>query len=285
MKKFIQPVKIDFLDDYSHELVEMLCHGIEHIQINYVKMPGDTTGYHIDPYCLHITYTKSGLGKSIVGEKNYVLKPGFINIVYPYEPHSFTSDADNPFLNYVLKIFFKGTIPYGLPRMFNVGRRRQNFEKIFSRLHDIHHAPQNAISKLHEMVELMSLFVLLLESAGGRKNSEFPKNLNDAFCKSIIEIQQPPFTFPGIDSLADRCHMSRKKYTTLFRSATGHSPCEFWNITRMSYVKDMLKKRRYSIKEIAIDCGFSNSQNFIRAFKKYFNCSPTVYRKKLIKQG
>ena len=267
--------------NYLDELSQVLRRDCECAFMGYQRAaPGGSTKYHIDPNILHVTYTKSGYGKCTIGEIEYPLKPGNINIIYPYEPHAFESNDKAPYFNYNLKVHFEGIIPCGFPRLLKTGRKNRKFERIFSDLYQSFHSSKSPVNQLKTTSLLIQLFTLLLELSVEHWGTDFPKSADDAFAKSISQLQHPPFIFPGLNELAAKCGMSKRKYTDFFRNATGLSLVEFWMKAKMSYALQLLKKRKYSIKEIAMQCGFSNSQNFIRAFKKKFGTSPAKAIKK-----
>lgn len=270
-KKMKQEINYGSLE----ELSEVIRKDCECVLIEYLKAtPNLSTAYHIDPNILHITYTKSGYGKCTIGEMEYELKPGSINIIYPFEPHAFQPDSKIPYFNYNLKVYFKGIIPCGFPRLLKTGRKSRKFEKLFSNLYQSFHSLKTPVNELKKASYLLQLFTLLLELTTQSWETDFPQSADDMFAKSILQMQSPPFTFPGLDTLATKCGMSRRKYTDFFRKATGLSPGKFWTKAKMSYGLQMLKRKEYSVKETATECGFSNSQNFIRAFKTYFGISP-----------
>ncbi len=52
---------------------------------------------------------------------------------------------------------------------------------------------------------------------------------------------------------------------------------------RLKKAKEMLANSRKSIKEISANCGFYDQNYFSKTFTKYYGCSPTDFRKDLIK--
>lgn len=260
-----------------NELSETLRKEAECIAASYLEAaPGQATSYHIDPGILHITYTQKGSGKCVIGETEYPLKPGTINIIYPYAPHAFTPDNKTPYINWNLKVHFNCHLPQGFPPLLKIsGSKKRKFERIFTKLHKSFHSPHCLVKNLEETALLLQLFSVLLEQIKGRMEQTAMNNAENTFALSIHQLQSPPFIFPGLDFLASHCGMSRRKYTDFFRTATGLSPREFWMKSKMSYALLLLKRRKFSVKETAVQCGFSNSQNFIRAFRKHFGTSPT----------
>lgn len=73
------------------------------------------------------------------------------------------------------------------------------------------------------------------------------------------------------------------KYTIchMFKEVTGSTIFEYINFSRAHHAVKKLKETENSILEIATDCGFSSPTYFNRVFKRFFGCSPSVYRKLL----
>lgn len=44
---------------------------------------------------------------------------------------------------------------------------------------------------------------------------------------NYLDLQTPPFDFPGLNRLARVAHMSRKTFSQYFRKTTGISPLQF----------------------------------------------------------
>jgi AraC-like DNA-binding protein len=68
-----------------------------------------------------------------------------------------------------------------------------------------------------------------------------------------------------------------------FKAVTGSTIFDYINFLRVHCAVEKLKRTENSILEIATDCGFSSATYFNRVFKKFFGCSPSVYRKLLFK--
>ena len=48
---------------------------------------------------------------------------------------------------------------------------------------------------------------------------------------------------------------------------------------RLMQAADLLKSTDFTMDTIAFESGFSSTSYFFRQFKKYYNCTPKVYRK------
>jgi len=72
----------------------------------------------------------------------------------------------------------------------------------------------------------------------------------------------------------------RKPYNYIFSRLNGVSPWDYLTAKRVEKAASLLRSERgLTMLEIATRCGFNNTANFNRAFKKYQNRTPSSYRK------
>lgn len=67
----------------------------------------------------------------------------------------------------------------------------------------------------------------------------------------------------------------------LFKSYTGNTISNYLSQYRCEHARTMLEQTQATINEISNACGFSEVRSFIRFFKKYYEQTPTEYRKQL----
>ena len=82
-----------------------------------------------------------------------------------------------------------------------------------------------------------------------------------------------------IEQLARLCNLSKHYYIKVFRSYTGHTPYDYILGLRLQLSQRMLLENKISISQVASQCGFSDSKNFIYNFKKRFDVTPLQFRK------
>ena len=82
-----------------------------------------------------------------------------------------------------------------------------------------------------------------------------------------------------LDEVAREANMNRSYFCTVFKRLNGMSPWEYITIKRIEKAVDLLKTTDSTMIEIAGMCGFNNTSNFNRAFKKVTGRIPKHYRK------
>lgn len=85
----------------------------------------------------------------------------------------------------------------------------------------------------------------------------------------------------SLEMVADTLHFSPNYIRHLFKSKTGESFTDYLFRIRMELAQELLDNPSYKIQEIAEKTGYSDQRYFSRCFRKYKNCTPTEYRKKI----
>lgn len=89
-----------------------------------------------------------------------------------------------------------------------------------------------------------------------------------------------PLDRSKIDILAKKAGISRKYFTTLFKRHYGISPKNYQLCQRLNYAKYLLQESDYSIKEIALQLGYTDQYIFSKQFKSIIGCPPSKIRNK-----
>lgn len=80
-----------------------------------------------------------------------------------------------------------------------------------------------------------------------------------------------------LETISDIACMTPTSFCRFFNKKTRKTLTEFVAGTRIGYSCKLLMQQKYSILEIAYQCGFYNISNFNRQFKKNMNCTPSEY--------
>ena len=81
-----------------------------------------------------------------------------------------------------------------------------------------------------------------------------------------------------LDMLAKGASMNRSYFCTIFKKMNGISPWDYITIKRIEKSVELLKTTDCTMLEIACKCGFNNTANFNRAFKKVTGRVPRSYK-------
>lgn len=82
----------------------------------------------------------------------------------------------------------------------------------------------------------------------------------------------------SLDDMALRMHMSKYHFARLFQAYAHMSPYAYLTDLRINAAREMLHMSDASVREIAEQVGFGDSNTFIRLFKKRCGVTPAKYR-------
>lgn len=81
----------------------------------------------------------------------------------------------------------------------------------------------------------------------------------------------------SVDSLAAMYYLSPGHFSKQFKKITGVNPSEYITMTRITAAKEKLSSGKASITDIALECGFSDSNYFASVFKKATGITPKKF--------
>ena len=82
-----------------------------------------------------------------------------------------------------------------------------------------------------------------------------------------------------VAEMANELHLSKSRFSHLYRSLYGTSPIDDLIRARIDSAKSALKYTNYTIYEIAESLGYLNTTHFCRQFRQLVGVSPFQYRK------
>jgi len=133
--------------------------------------------------------------------------------------------------------------------------------------------------------EMMSLLFrqLLLDIAryGIHRENTAPafNEANKEILEAVQYIKEHYNQTLNLEKMANLAGLSMTYFSRKFHQVTGMGMKEFLTYIRLSNAEKELLSTNHSITEVALNCGFSNSNYFKDAFKKTYGMSPKTYRK------
>jgi len=240
----------------------------------FAAPPACATPKHLHPHRWHISYTIHGKGTAVVGNTRYKLRPGDIIVIYPNEPHVYTADRLDPYIIYHVHIECSGNVPHVFPRYFKASLLSKSGKALFGKLKHLSHRSTSP-SKTPRIMGLLWLLLAELYDMACRDHvsDAIPAPSRDKnqpeFSAVLNRLRQPPFHFPGVDALAGSMRMSRRAFTRFFKDTTGMAAREYYLTYLMTRARQWLSSKKRTLKEVAGKCGYANTQNFLRAYKRY----------------
>lgn len=97
---------------------------------------------------------------------------------------------------------------------------------------------------------------------------------------AVAYIEQNYTNQISVAKLAELSNYSERQFIRLFKKAFSCIPMEYITNLRMQKARELLRMSGLSITEVALRCGYNDSNYFSRIFRKYNSISPKEYRRK-----
>lgn len=106
-------------------------------------------------------------------------------------------------------------------------------------------------------------------------NRMTPTNfIHDAVMAIKQSIDKNPLQRNAVKKLEPTIHIGRNQLQNTFKEITGTTIRSYRLQKRMKAAKDMMATGENSIKQIALECGYRNQNNFTADFKLVFKMAP-----------
>src|SRR5262249_33282771 len=104
---------------------------------------------------------------------------------------------------------------------------------------------------------------------------EYRERINRVI-KAIIRNPDGDWT---TESLAGFAGISAFHFHRIFRALTGETMFAFVQRRKLLRALELIDEGRFTLTEVALECGFDSGSSLSRAFRKHFHCTPTEYRR------
>lgn len=83
--------------------------------------------------------------------------------------------------------------------------------------------------------------------------------------------------FPGIELLANSCHLSVRQFQRVFKQTIGTNVKDYWMKLRIRAACDLLRHGQHSLLQVSSHLGFYDQSSFTRHFRKHIGKTPRDY--------
>lgn len=128
------------------------------------------------------------------------------------------------------------------------------------------------------MRALVSQLMLLI--ARESRSVEQRKSESPIVEKAVAEIRRQYSKAVTLEAVAAACFVSKEHLSRTFKKETGFGFSEYLNLYRLKRADMLLRERRdMRVVDVAMQCGFNDSNYFSKVYKKMFGVSPKQAQK------
>ncbi len=272
---------------YQYRPVEVALppHGV------FVLESHHAPGFRMADQChdfLEIFYVLEGTGVFHLGGRGLVCRRGDIVVVPVGHLHRIDDHRSAPLALYgvcvgpsawrhepaLLDHLPAGRLPVSklLAEQVRADLRRLRFEQTLAR-------PGSRTLVLGLALQLLALLARSnsapdpLPSAGSSSSGH-----RQAVARYLEELPHRFFEATDLDHTAAELGMSRRRFTCLFRQATGTSWSAYLSRLRIDYACQLLRETSRGVLAIAFESGYEDLSSFYRAFKRHKGLPPQTWR-------
>ena len=254
--------------------------------------------WHKDWEIIHIikgTFTAQADNKTIIAKDGdtLLIRDGMLhggipdNCIYEcflFDLHGLFRNLD--MVKAHLRPVYRGQI---LPEIFYPAGKMPEMDYVITRLSNAYRSHDDkAAGNVQSPLELIvlgcisQLYAAILQkgtfTTGQMDTSEGTHKID--LIKAVLEYIEQHYASPiTLNELAGVANMNPKYFCRFFRSITHQTPIDYVNMYRIERAAQMLLNTRLPVTNICMECGFNDSSNFIKVFRKYKGMTPKQYRK------
>lgn len=240
-----------------------------------------------------IHYVVSGYGKVKLNDTYYDLKPNTYYVNGPHVIHSHVPLRENPMCEYIVRFTMepsrhKNAAPNITPiidmiqkKPYWIGEATQNLANIMRQI--FHEIDQQLFGFEESLMSLMNLLVLFAIRNNMDKELSEPQIIHTSSIDTKSLIIDDYFLYEyktlSLEKLSERLGLSSRQTERYLKEHYNKTFIQKKTESKMSTAALLLSDRKNNITYISEELGYSSIEHFSTAFKRYYGCSPSEFRK------
>lgn len=226
---------------------------------------------------IELLYCIEGKGHTVIDSNSVKMEEGTVTVINSGMIHYTTADSD--ILKYyclIIDATFLQKLGLDVERTclsehIADNRLREYFNAIVTEHSDKKDFYENMVKG--SVISLMS-YIFRFYSLGENQG-----RTNNAVKSSIKYIHEHFKEDISVSNIAEHVGYSRFHFSRKFTESVGFSVKEYIQILRCREAEDMLRTHKYTVSEVATECGFSDVSYFTKTFKRVFGYLPSKLKR------
>lgn len=247
------------------------------------ELDGDTTSRHFHDE-MEILYILSGRVAIMMEKNNFVLGPEDMVVFNPFEHHELYREAGNHTLSAFVPMYVLQQEDIGNIQCCSYIQQEQAqyFQVLRTKLAILFKSYEDEpeYRRLYGKSQLLG-FLAILKQQFEVKNSDWKSTIDvGRMRKALMYIQEHFSEDISLKNVADQVYLSKGHFSREFQKQMGMSFSDYLRKLRLNKAVRSLCSTERPVTDIALECGFSNTNTMIINFKQEYGDTPGIYRKK-----
>lgn len=134
------------------------------------------------------------------------------------------------------------------------------------------------IRRLEHRVQLENWCLRKIEHISEQMHDQKNSHISNVILKAKDYIDNHFNEDIGLNQVSKEVSISPQYFSSIFKEEMGMNFVEYLREKRIEVAKELLRSKRYSVKEICYEIGYNDPNYFSRLFKKIVGVSPTEYK-------
>ena len=222
---------------------------------------------------IELCIVEDGTVESLVNNRTATLEKGDVSVSFPYDPHRYIAKEGVRYTVLIIPSDIGEKLCSDMKGAVDPFIRHS--EKSAAIMEYLMRLKSESIGEL-ERIGLVYLILgiikkeLLSSDNRSEKDDELLSGLllyiHKNFSKNITQT-----------SIAKAFGYHPAYISGYFKSRLDIGMSRYINVIRLNNAVQLMRKKRYNVTEIALECGFNSVRTFYRAFRAEFGCSPGDY--------
>ncbi len=246
---------------------------------NIVKKGGpEMVNWHDN---IEILYCMAGSGQIVCNSVEYDVEKGDIVVVNSNVLHGFRSDTKFEYYCLIVGSDFLAANDMPVEAIeFESLVRSQCAGALYENVvNELISQKEYRVAAVRAQILNLLVYLARNHSTGAALEEKNRGSSDESIKQAIAYIKSNYAQRLTLDEIAGEVNLSKYYFAREFKKATGMTVVAYINAIRCRNAKKLLLSQKYSISEIAAQCGFENNSYFAKTFKNVMGCLPSEVAK------